>query len=301
MMDEDGLERGIRSLDAGTAFVDRSGAYVVVATGADAVKWLNDLLTADVADVGAGASRRSLLLSATGRIQADVAVVGVEGGLALVQLASQDNPIDRLLAPYVLSSDVRLDRVQRGVLCAPGTGSRPPSVGGGLDVVRPSMLGDGFDLLAASGTAERRARETLRAERTEVTEAVVRAWEIRRGVPRFPDDFGADALPAEAGLGEPIVAEAKGCFLGQESVAKIRNLGHPPHAIVAVHAQDDVVAGEPVLVGDAEVGVVTGASRRRAGGVAALIRVRWSARGGPLATRAGVPLVSSFDGRSQPS
>ena len=52
-------------------------------------------------------------------------------------------------------------------------------------------------------------------------------WRILRGDPRMGPDFDEGALPSEAGLDATIDA-TKGCFLGQESVAKIRNLGHPP-------------------------------------------------------------------------
>ena len=52
-------------------------------------------------------------------------------------------------------------------------------------------------------------------------------WRIARGDPRMGVDFEAGSLPAESGL-ERLIDMTKGCFLGQESVAKIRNLGHPP-------------------------------------------------------------------------
>jgi folate-binding protein YgfZ len=191
----------------------------------------------------------------------------------------------------VLSSDVRLARVERVLICAPESGPAAPPGTDGVDVLRPSILGGGFDLLTVRGAAERRVVEALRVARTPVDEAAVRAWEIRRGIPRFPDDFGRDALPAEGNLGAPIVDETKGCFLGQESVAKVRNLGHPPHAILPVRADRRVAAGDVVLAGDAEAGIVTATTPLPGRGVAALARVRWSARGGPLVTRSGVVLV----------
>ena len=60
-----------------------------------------------------------------------------------------------------------------------------------------------------------------------VDERAFEIWRIGRGDPRMGVDFEAGALPAEAGL-ERLIDVTKGCFLGQESVAKVRNLGHPP-------------------------------------------------------------------------
>jgi folate-binding protein YgfZ len=217
--------------------------------------------------------------------------MGIAEGLGLVQGPGQPDPIDRLLDPFVLSSDVRLARADRTLICAPGPGPSAPPAGHGVDVARPSILGGGFDLLAVRGPSEHRAVEALRSARTPVGEAAVRAWEIRRGIPRFPDDFGRDALPAEGNLGAPIIDEAKGCFLGQESVAKVRNLGHPPHVILPLRADGGMAIGDVVLAGDAECGTVTAATPLPVRGFAALARVRWSARGGPLVTRSGVVLV----------
>jgi folate-binding protein YgfZ len=111
---------------------------------------------------------------------------------------------------------------------------------------------------------------------------------VRRGVARFPVDVDEDSLPAEAGL-EPAIDLAKGCFLGQESVAKVRNLGHPPRVVLALRAEGPVGPGEPVVTGGREVGRVTSAAPAP-DGMALLARVRWEARSEALTTVAGEPL-----------
>jgi hypothetical protein len=101
-------------------------------------------------------------------------------------------------------------------------------------------------------------------------------------------DFGPDTLPAEVGL-EGAIDFTKGCFLGQESVAKVRNLGHPRRVLLHVRSDAPVAPGASVLAGQETVGEVTSAAAALHG-VDAIVRVRWDASRETLATEAG-PLV----------
>jgi tRNA-modifying protein YgfZ len=100
--------------------VELSGLRTVAVRGADARAWLDDLVTTDVEGLGAGQSRRSLLLTPTGRIRADFHVAGMgDGSFLLLQAAEQPEPVDTILSPYVLSSDVEMDdRSARSVVVA---------------------------------------------------------------------------------------------------------------------------------------------------------------------------------------
>jgi hypothetical protein len=111
------------------------------------------------------------------------------------------------------------------------------------------------------------------------------SWRIRRGVARMGVDFSPGALPAEAGL-EDTIDLTKGCFLGQESVAKVRNLGHPPWVLRHVRSRTPIVRGAPVLVGGVAIGEVTSATDAD-GGADAIVRVRWEAASEPLSTESG--------------
>ena len=101
-------------------------------------------------------------------------------------------------------------------------------------------------------------------------------------------DFGPDALPAEVGL-ESTIDFTKGCFLGQESVAKVRNLGHPPRVLLHVRSDAPVARGASVIAGEETVGEVTSVAAAPHG-VDAIVRVRWDAERDRLVTEAG-PLV----------
>jgi folate-binding protein YgfZ len=255
-------------------------------TGADAVAWLHDLVTADVAGLSDGRSLRSLLLTPTGRIRADFHVAEVDGSYLLLQSPSQPEPIDSILAPYVLSSDVSMDdRTDRSAVVAVLDGGAAENGHGAL-VLSPSVLGQGRDLVVPPGEAATRLREHLRAAGlVEAAAEDVEAWRILRGIARMGVDFEVGALPAEAGL-EDAIDFTKGCFLGQESVAKVRNLGHAPRVLLHVRSRSSISSGTPVLSGAVVVGEVTSAAETSQG-TDAIVRVRWKAASQPLSTKAG--------------
>jgi folate-binding protein YgfZ len=285
------IEQQVRSIEDGGAFVDRSSFHLVEVRGGDARRWLNDLVTASVEPLTAGGSRRSLLLSPTGRIRADFQILATAGAFVLVQDPRQPRSIEELLAPYILSADVHLERVRRPVLlCAPG-GDPPPPVAAREDLFSPSMLNGGFDLLVGEDRRADAARAMV--PRRRVTEDAIREWKIRRGVPTFGIDLNESSLPAEGGLEEATVDFTKGCFLGQESVAKLRNLGHPPWVILGLVADGPVESGQELSADGVEVGRITSVSRGdlEPGPTRALARVRWDARERALVAPGGVRLV----------
>lgn len=260
-MTHDGLEREVALLDEGRGCLVPSDLLAVAVEGGDAGTWLQDLVTADVLALGPGTAVRSLLLGPTGRIRADLHVLREREAFLLLQALDQPAPIHELLAPYVLSSDVALR-----VRSAPDLIAVPARGGWGF---RPSGV-EGFE---------------------PVSEIALETWRIRRGMARFPVDLDEDSLPAEGDLDDGIVIDrAKGCFLGQESVAKVRNLGHPARTILGLRAGGPVYAGDTVLAEGSEAGVVTSVETPDGTG-AVIVRVRWAARDAELRTAGGVPLL----------
>jgi tRNA-modifying protein YgfZ len=210
-----------------------------------------------------GEALRSLLLSPTGRIRADLRVLRPRAGdgFLLLQDSAQPDAIADLLAPYVLSADVELAPAdRRGLRVRPRPGLRWTAAWEGRD--------DGS--VAAGPEA-------------------LEAWRIRQGLARFPVDLDADSLPAEGGLDvEPVIDRSKGCYLGQESVARVRNLGHPPRVVVGVRAKAPLRPGVPVRSKGVTVGSVTSVEPRT--GSSAMVRIRWDARDTELTADGGMAL-----------
>lgn len=276
------------ALHEGRAFADLSGWRKVRVTGSDARGWLNDLVTCDVASLEPGVSRRSLLLSATGRIRADLHVAFDDEGFILLQAEDQPEHVGLLLGPYVLSSDVSLhdSTAELSLFAVPGAAAELVARSG----LSPSVLGPGIDLLTPMGRPTWRVEDGLvKHDLVEVGQAALEVRRIRSGIPRMVSDFGQDALPAEVGLIETIDL-TKGCFLGQESVARVRNLGHPPRVLRHVRTSGEITVGTHVLGEGRVVGEITSVARD-VGGSVAIARVRWEAIASDLTTPAGLPLA----------
>jgi hypothetical protein len=256
------FERQIQALDDGRAVLDLDGWTLTEVRGAEAEGWLNDLVTASTERIRNAEAVRSLLLSPTGRIRADFHVLRSPAGegFLLLQGPGQPDAVATLLTPYVLSSDVELAAADpTGLLVTPRTGPGWTATRDGPSDPMP------------------------------VGAEAVEAWRIRHGIARFPVDLNADSLPAEAGLDvEPVIDRTKGCYLGQESVARVRNLGHPAHVVLAVRAEAPLQPGLAVLAEGAQAGTVT--SVEPDGGSGAMVRIRWGARKADLTASGGIPL-----------
>ncbi len=281
-------EAELAALGEGRAFAERSAHGKLRVEGSDARTWLNDLLTAELAGLTTDDARRSLLLGPTGRIRADVVVIGAADGLVLVQDPRQPAALRDLLAPFVLSSAVTLTDVTGDLALYVIPDAVPDPLP--WPVSRPSVLGEGRDLLAPAAEGSRIEAMLAKAGLVRASDAALEVRRIRRGVPRFPVDLTPDSVPAEAAL-DDLIDLTKGCFLGQESVAKIRNLGHPAKLVRAARTDADVLPGAAVLAGGLPVGRVTSATSAVDGGTSCLVRVAWAARDARLATPDGSPLA----------
>lgn len=285
-MDTLPLEDQIAALEEGHAYLEHTDVSLTIVSGADARSWLHDLVTADVATLEPLQTRPSLLLSPTGKIRATFHVLGLGQDFLIAQPTDQPSPIEGLLAPYILSSDLVLGSSPLRVFSVPGPRATPPWISEGW---RPGIHDGGVDLLIAGDDRSEIQERFADSGFVGVDPVAVETLRIRRGIPRFPVDLDEDSLPAEADL-EQAIDFTKGCFLGQESVAKVRNLGHPARVVLPLRAAERASAGERVLEGGDEVGLVTSAAPIP-GGSAVLARVRWSARGSDdLRTGAGAAL-----------
>jgi folate-binding protein YgfZ len=281
------MDEIVERLAAGTAFADLSSERILAVTGSDARAWLNDLVTADLGGIGPGTSTPALLLAPTGGIRASFTAAERDGELLLIQDRRQPTSVSELLTPYVLSSDVTLTERSDAIviLAFPGLDRAPdvPDAEGWA----PSVLGSGADLVAPAGERDG-VRRALGAEYAEATVEGVEAWRVWAGLPRIGVDTADGDLPQEAGL-DRAVAPDKGCFVGQEAVAKMRNLGHPRRLLLRVAAGAAVAAGDAVLADGDGTGSITSAVRV-GDRTYALARVRWADRQRSLRTAAGVVL-----------
>ncbi len=135
-------------------------------------------------------------------------------------------------------------------------------------------------------------QELLAAGAVECGEAAFQALRIEAGTPLFGVDFNADNLPQEVGRDELAISFTKGCYLGQETVARIDALGHVNQSLVGVRFAGQIVppAGLELTSGEDSAGRVTSASyspRLESPLALAMVRRPWISPGTRLESAAG--------------
>ena len=247
-----GVAAGLARLRGGGAGVPGACALVWV-EGADAAGFLQGLLSNDVLALGTGASQRALLLDAKGRIQTDMRVVrdGPEAFTLVVAPEDGERLVEGLEHHHFSERLDVLGPEPAEVLTVAGVDAPPDA---GADLVLPGEVpgthdligGDARAMLAAAGLPEapREALEILRVE---------------AGVPRFGREYGRTSLVQEAGLERVAVSFEKGCYLGQETVARAQYRGHVNRGVRGLRSGSPMAPGSPVRVGGRDVGRVTSA------------------------------------------
>jgi tRNA-modifying protein YgfZ len=252
-------------------------------TGADRVSFLHRLLSCDVKVLPVGGAAPGLLLTAKGKVVADLVLAVLPDRVELITPLPGHARLRDGLAKFVIADDVSLeDRIEEdSVLSLLGPsadaalarllGGPPPGAsafeaeahGARYLFVRRTRAGlPGVDVVARAGDARRVRPAILDAVREEGGEILFKvgleALRVENGVPALGAEFGEETLPQEAGL-EDRISFTKGCFLGQEPVARLRTQGHTNRGLAGLLPERLPAPGDAVLSGGKEVGAVTSA------------------------------------------
>jgi tRNA-modifying protein YgfZ len=266
-----------RSMTEGPVLVDRSNRGVVKVTGPDRLTWLHSLTSQDLERLAPGSTQQALILSPQGHLEHHLTLTD-DGTATWIHVEPHTA---KALVDFLNSMRFML-RVevedQSGVLTVQTLAGPLPAEGGVIsaavaaDLVPARLLDSGavaavmqspfgIDLIVAPGAAEKLA-ETFPVTGLWAFEAA----RIAARVPRPGLDTDHKTLPHEIGLIESAVHLSKGCYRGQETVARIHNLGHPPRRLVFLHLDGSVdrlpAHGSPLTLADGTtVGFVGSAAR----------------------------------------
>lgn len=236
------------ALLAGAALVERPAAGRLRLAGADRLRFLNGLVTCEVKGLAEGEGVYGFVTSLQGRILADVVVLAVADELWLeVPAGEEEAAVATHLGKYLIADRVEIASLDAEVVTLAGPGvatlleaslgrgslpsepwsHRPAALAGapGRVVRRGIAPVETFDLWLQPGAGSA-VHAHLQAEGA--VPAGAEAWDVlrvERGIPAFGRDFGPDNFPQETGLGEQAVSYDKGCYLGQEIVARIHYRG----------------------------------------------------------------------------
>lgn len=256
-----------RELIAGQRIVVLDDRAVIRVSGVDRLTWLNAMLSQSVANLKAGESAEGLLLDAQGRIEHSVHVIEDGESTWLIVLAEHSEKLLKWLDMMIFRSKVSVESSDLLVVGSFGAGHsslvwKDNWAGEPIGSVRyAAQLGEPWNffeslvtkaeldkLLAQSKQAGTLALESLRV-------AAHRPWQ--------PNELDDKTLPHELDWLSSAVHLSKGCYRGQESVAKVHNLGHPPRRIVLLHLDGSghalAEAGDQVFVSgtDNPIGRIT--------------------------------------------
>lgn len=266
-----------RHLVAGRGFVDLSHRDVVTVSGPDRIEWLHSLTTQDFRALSPGSWTGALVLSPHGHVEH--AMYGYDDGEGFV--AHCEPGRGAALLGFLESMRFALRVTTELVTDALAVVWRPDEIRAGepysgyLILPRADLAGYAESAGPAAGTW---AFEALR---------------IERGDPRLGVDTDHRTIPNEMGWLGSAVHLDKGCYRGQETVARVHNLGRPPRRLTRLLLDGSVdrlpVAGAPLLLADRAVGFVGGSARHHEWGPIALALVKRTVPVDATLTADGIP------------
>jgi tRNA-modifying protein YgfZ len=257
---------------AAGGFADRSNRGVVTITGQDRRSWLHSLTTQHLLELAPGDAAQALILDPNGHVEHHLTLtddgttlwIHVEPGAAAPLVAFLDS------MRFMLRVDVADVTQDYAVLTVQGAGRE--RLTDGLDgVLIPGTAGrsDISDLIVRRDLLADTAAELVRRGGAVAGMWAFEALRIAARVPRLGVDTDHRTLPHEMGWIETAVHLNKGCYRGQETVARVHNLGHPPRRLVFLDLDGSVDRlpehGDPVVCANggtsAEVGFTGSAAR----------------------------------------
>ncbi len=238
------------STSVGACSVERS---VLAVSGPDAEDFLQGQLSQDIAALEPGQSAWSLILQPQGRIDAFVRVTRQAADRFVLDTDGPLEQVDARLRRFMLRTDVTLEPLDWQCVAVRGAGAEEAAVSGEIVAAVPT---GGVDLLGPDPAVP----EDIPAIDPETLEA----HRIRCGFPRTGVDIDDRTIPAEAEIVDFTVSFTKGCFTGQELVARMDSRGSsaPRYLrLLTLKERVELDAGEPIVDADgAEVGIVTSAA-----------------------------------------
>lgn len=309
-----------RRLADGTAFASLGDRRAIEVAGADRLTWLDSITSQALTGLRPGASTELLILDPQGRVEHAAGVFEDGASTWLIADAADVDALTTWLKRMVFRSrvtvtireDVELigffagGSAEVAAVAAAETPNGVPLVwsdpwaavqpGGHQYSTVSTHPADDYRWRVAIVTADAAASAVsdLEAAGLIAAEALrVAAWR-----PRWSREVDERSLPHESDWIRSAVHLNKGCYRGQETVAKVHNLGHPPRRLAALHldGSDDVLpeAGAAVFAGDDEVGQLTSVARHHEDGPIALAILSRRAPIGDLVVRAeGIDIAAA--------
>jgi folate-binding protein YgfZ len=296
-------------LTEAAGLLDRSEQGKLALTGADIKTFLHGQVTQDITSLTPGHGAYAALLTNKGKMLGDLRVLDTGDELALDTERAGLQELFNTVRRFSVGYDVEIHKrtLQNGLFSLIGPHSAAvlgQAVGPGTELPQgehdhvSAVVGEGpiriiatdrgFDLLFEIDDAESLRSALISAGAVPVSEDAAECVRIESGRPRYGIDLDETVIPQEAGLNERAVSFTKGCYVGQETVARLFYRGKPNRELRGLRAQTPLVPGAELSYEGRVVATVTSAAVSPRLGPVALAFVR---REAPVGAR-----VTSGDG-----
>lgn len=274
------------STELTTGYLHAEDPGVLVLRGDDAGEFLNGQVSNDVSALADGESKYALLLTPKGKLRADMTITK-DGDETIVVCEAAHLPairhtIDTYRIGYFFSTEdatgewalIRLVGVEAPQTAIPVVELNSPL---------------GVDLLVEQGELSALTAELASQGVSELTADQFAAARIASAVPAFGAELDEDTFPAEAGLEERAVSFEKGCYVGQETVARMHYKGKPNRHLRLLEAATPLESGAAVTAADGrELGRVGTTATREDGSTVALAILRREGENGDVVDAGGI-------------
>jgi tRNA-modifying protein YgfZ len=268
--------------------LDRSERGKAMFRGPEAPDFLQGQVTNDVEALEPGTGCYAALLTAKGKMLADMRILRGEGWIWLDTEADALPSVAKMIRTYSIGRNVQPENVtdSRAILSLVGPAADdvletapPPEEHSFVEgehglYVRTHL---GVDVICETSDLEA-VRTALGVE--PVSEGAVECLRVEAGRPRYGIDLDDDTIPQEAGLNERAVSFTKGCYVGQETVARLHYKGKPNRHLRGLRLSDPAETGEEIRLGDRIVGRIGSAAVSPVHGPIALAVIRREAEPG---------------------
>jgi tRNA-modifying protein YgfZ len=283
------LDAQYRQLREECGLLDRSARGKLLVRGAEAAEYLQGQLTNDVEGLAPGEGCYAALLDRKGHLQADMRVLRLTPDE--IWIDTEPEALDRArrhLETYKIGRDVEVidTGAERAILsligpqsaALAGTAALPEHAAveirlGGVECVAVGTA-DGIDLIAAAADSVRLRTALAGAGAVGVDPRAAEILRIEAGRPRFGADMGDETMPAEAGIVAAAIDFDKGCYIGQEPVARLHYKGRPNRHLRGLQLSASADAGTQLKLAEKEVGRIGSACVSPLHGPIALAIVR---------------------------
>ena len=263
--------------------VDRSSRGRLILTGTDVADFLQGQVSNDVEALAPGTGLYATLLTAKGKIRCDMRILRGDrpagtGEWFLLDSEPQALPVlEHMVRVYSIGRDVEAARDERPLWSVIG-----PAAADAVDNPPPPAEHSQTDGELGLYVATDLGIDVL-GERPDLPEASIETAEILRiesGRPRLGFDLGDDVIPQEAGINERAISFTKGCYVGQETVARLYYKGKPNRHLRGLRLSEPVERGAVIHGAGRELGRVSSACVSPSFGPIALALVRREAAPG---------------------